>query len=71
VPYELGTTRVHAVKEELRSREYILTLIKETLQEAQAKMKFFTNQKRTKREFEIGDWVYLRLGPYRQMSVVV
>lgn len=71
MPYEPGTTRVQAVEDELRSRDFILTLIRENLQEAQAKMKFFADQKRTAREFDMGDWVYLRLRPYRQMSVAV
>ena len=27
------------------------------------------NQHRTKREFEVGDWVFVRLQPYKQLSV--
>jgi hypothetical protein len=69
MPHEPGSTRVHAVDEELKSRDYLLALIKENLQEAQSKMKFFADQKRKERAFEIGDWVYLRLISYRQMSV--
>jgi hypothetical protein len=69
LPYEPGATRVHTVDEELKSRDYILALIKENLRDAQSKMKFFADQKRTDRTFEVGDWVYLRLRPYRQMSV--
>lgn len=34
-------------------------------------MKFFTNQNRTNKEFEVGNWVYLRLRPYRQMTVAL
>ena len=34
-------------------------------------MKMFADRKRTDREFEEGDKVYLRLWPYRQMSVAV
>jgi hypothetical protein len=36
LPFEFGATRVQAVEDELRSREFILTLLKENLQEAQA-----------------------------------
>jgi len=34
-------------------------------------MKVYADRHRTSREFEIGDWVYLRLRPYRQMSVSI
>ena len=71
LPYESGSTRVQAVEEELKDRHFILKLVKENLKEAQARMKMFTDRKRTNREFEEGDKVYLRLRPYRQMSVAV
>lgn len=32
-------------------------------------MKLYTDKKRTEREFKEGDEVYLKLQPYRQMSV--
>jgi hypothetical protein len=32
-------------------------------------MKMYADKHRTHREFAIGDWVYLRLRPYRQLSV--
>ena len=32
-------------------------------------MKLYADQKRSEREFKVGDWVYLRLQPYRQTSV--
>lgn len=38
LPYELGSTHVQAV-EELHSRDFIATLVRENLQEAQARMK--------------------------------
>ena len=34
-------------------------------------MKFYAEKNRTEREFEIGDWVYLRLQSYRQTSVAI
>ena len=65
LPYESGVTKVQAIDEEPRSREFIAKLIKENLQQAQAKMKYFADKKRRSQEFEIGDFVYLRLRPYR------
>jgi len=34
-------------------------------------MKVYADRHRTSREFEIRDWVYLHLRPYRQMSVSI
>lgn len=55
----------------MKSRDFILTLVWENLQETQARMKFFADKNRTDREFKVGDWVYLRLRPYRQVTVAV
>jgi hypothetical protein len=71
LPYEPGTTSVQAVEETLKTREFILSLIRQNLQDAQDRMKVYADRHRTSREFEIGDWVYLRLRPYRQMSVSI
>ena len=32
-------------------------------------MKQHENQNRSKRSFDVGDWVFLRLQPYKQMSL--
>jgi len=53
MPFEHGTMKVKVVEEELKSRDFILKLLQENLQEAQTR---------------VGDWVFLRLRPYRQMS---
>jgi hypothetical protein len=36
---------------------------------AQHRMKRYANQNRSERKLEKGDWVYLKLQPYRQTSV--
>lgn len=34
-------------------------------------MKFYADKNRTERELEAGDWVFIKLYPYRQISVAV
>jgi hypothetical protein len=34
-------------------------------------MKFFTDKNHTDQSFEVGDWVFLQLRPYRQMSIAL
>jgi ribosomal protein L21E len=67
--YIPGTTKLEAVDEVLRSREQIMSLIRSNLQQAQQRMKRYADLKRSEREFEVGQMVYLRLQPYRQQSV--
>lgn len=68
--YILGTIQNQAVEETLKSRDQILQLLKANLQDAQARMKRNADLNCIQRSFEIGDWVYLRLQPYKQQSVV-
>jgi hypothetical protein len=41
MPFEAGTTKVQAMEKELKSREFILKLFKENIQDAQSRMKTF------------------------------
>jgi len=66
--YIPGTTRVEAVDEVLRNREQILGLLQLNMQQAQQRMKRYADLNRTERTFQVGQKVYLRLQPYRQMS---
>ena len=63
--YVLGTTSVTAVDSILNSRQHILTLLKQNLVDAQARMKQQSDLHKTERVFKVGDWVYLRLQPYK------
>jgi hypothetical protein len=57
------------VNEELGKRQKALRIMKEQLVKTQARMKKYADMKRSERKFHVGDWVYLRLQPYRQISV--
>lgn len=53
----------------LLARENAIHLLKFNLKKAQDRMKSLANKGRTDRQFDEGDWVYLKLQPYRQNTV--
>ncbi|KAL0551289.1 hypothetical protein IC582_010375 [Cucumis melo] len=55
--------------QQLQDRDVILGILKEHLRVAQDKMKKYAAQKRRHVEFQEGDMVFLKLRPYRQVSV--
>ena len=59
--YVPGMTQVATVDSILQSRQQMMTLLKQNLVEAQARMKQQSDLHRTERVFQVGDWVYLRL----------
>ncbi|KAL0446467.1 UNVERIFIED_CONTAM: hypothetical protein Slati_1774600 [Sesamum latifolium] len=59
------------VKELMQERAKVVQLLKENLQQAQNRMKMYADRKRTEREFEVGDEVFLKLQPYKQTSVAL
>ena len=67
--YVRGETLVADVEQSLRSRDEILRLLKESLVTAQQRMKINADRHRRELEFAPGDFVYLRLQPFRQLSV--
>ncbi|XP_075099353.1 uncharacterized protein LOC142176168 [Nicotiana tabacum] len=46
-------------------------VLQEILRKAQNRMKQQADKHRTDREFSVGDWVYLKLQPYRQSSIAI
>ena len=55
----------------VQSRLQVIALIKENLTKAQNRMKVFADKHRSERVFQEGDWVFLKLQPYRQQSVAI
>lgn len=70
LPYLPGETNVQVVAKCLQEREDMLLILKFHLLRAQHRMKQMADQRRSERKFEVGDWVFLKLQPYRQRSVV-
>lgn len=69
--YVPGLTEVQAVDDIMKERQRLLSLLKHNLVVAQARMKKNADLKRIDKDFAVGDWVYLRLQPYRQSSLAL
>lgn len=70
LPYLPGESKVAVVARSLQERENMLLLLRFHLMRAQHRMKQLADTHRTERELEIGDFVFVKLQPYRQYSVV-
>ncbi|WOG95777.1 hypothetical protein DCAR_0415105 [Daucus carota subsp. sativus] len=68
-PYLPGGCMVETVDRSLVERENTIRVLKENLAKAQNRMVQLANKKRSERSFQVSDWVYLKLKPYRQHSV--
>ncbi|KAL1224617.1 putative mitochondrial protein [Cardamine amara subsp. amara] len=71
LPYLPGESKVAVVSQSLQDRENMLLILKFHLLRAQHRMKQLADQHRTERSFDIGDYVFVKLQPYRQQSVVM
>lgn len=58
-----------AVVKNFRQHNETLVILKDILHQAQARMKALADKGRRDIYFEIGDWLYVRLRPYRQLSM--
>jgi hypothetical protein len=57
------------VQYHIEHQQKVLQILKDNLTMAQNRMKQQAYQHRSERSFEVGDWVFLRLQPYKQMSL--
>ncbi|KAJ0970323.1 hypothetical protein J5N97_023200 [Dioscorea zingiberensis] len=67
--YVAGSTSVAAVDTLLTERSQILSTLRSNLIRAQNRMSTQANAHRTDVSFNVGDWVFLKLQPYRQSSL--
>ena len=62
---------VSTVEDLLKEREQLSRMLVDQLEKAQHRMKYYADKKRSEREFQVGDEVYLKLQPYRQSSLAL
>jgi hypothetical protein len=62
-------SKVQAVEDHIENQQQVLQILKDNLTMAQNHMKQQADQHHSERSFEVGDWVFLRLQPYKQMSL--
>lgn len=64
-------TNIATVEDFQVKREAMNVLLQEAIKQAQGKYKHYADLKRNEVEFQKGDWVFLKLQPYRQVSVTI
>jgi hypothetical protein len=69
VNYLVGSLVIDEVDQALLSRDELLLQLKNNLQQASNRMKQLADKKRRDCVYEVDDWVFLRLQPYRQSTV--
>jgi hypothetical protein len=62
-------SKVQAVEYHIKHQQPIFQILKDNMTMTQNHMKQKADQHRSERSFEVGDWVFLRLQPYKQMFV--
>ena len=57
------------MEDHIKHQQQVLQILKDNLTMVQNRMKQQANKHRSERSFEVGDWVFLRLQRYKQMSL--
>ncbi|XP_072073959.1 uncharacterized protein [Arachis hypogaea] len=64
--YEPRPLDIPSLQEQLQQRDRVLVMLRRNLERAQQRMKAQADCKRREVDFQIGDFVYVKLHPYRQ-----
>ena len=67
--YLRENSKVQAVEDHIEHQQEVLQLLKDNLNLAQNRMKQQADQHHSERIFDVGDWVFLHLQPYKQISL--
>ncbi|KAI3753279.1 hypothetical protein L2E82_25328 [Cichorium intybus] len=68
-PYTAGETKNAELEQQLVDRDDMIKLLRQNLQKAQDRMRNQANQKRRELTFQVGDYVFLKIQPYRQKTL--
>ncbi|GJU39438.1 reverse transcriptase [Tanacetum coccineum] len=69
ISYVLGTSNVYKVDRTLSAREEAINVLKFYLRRAQDRMKAVADGHGSDRTYAVGDMIYLKLQPYKQITV--
>lgn len=64
--YVPRTAKVQSVEEHLYDRDRVKKLLMDNLVKARERKQLYADRHCTKHQFEVGDWVLLKLQPYKQ-----
>jgi len=67
--YDVQVRDTQAIQEQLQSRDALLDFLKANMAKAQRKMKVQVDSHIRDVEYKVGDFVYVKLQPYRQHSL--
>ena len=70
IRYGTPTSPIDDIDKYLVERDQTLSFLKEKLHDAQSAMKSTKDKARRDEELSVGDWVYLKIRPYRMKSLV-
>jgi len=62
-------SKVEAVKDQIEHQQQVLQLLKDNITLAHNRMKQQEDQHRSEVSFDVGDWVFLQLQPYKQITL--
>nr|GEU83661.1 hypothetical protein [Tanacetum cinerariifolium] len=68
-PYTARETKNAEPEQQLVDRDDMIKLLGQNLQKAQDRMRNQANQKRRELSFQVGDYVFLKIQPYRQKTL--